>query len=343
MDSQALDEKQAVARIFNSALAAPAIGAAWELGIFDELRSKKRVNVEEYALKHDLHVDSVQGMVTALAAVNVLKRDQHEIVAGNLFEEAYRAKSLFHWITLGSGDLFTRMQYHLRNEHRKGAYYSRDDAAISYACRDINEQYIDPTWFSALAGLDFKFSTVVDLGCGSGGRLMQILERYPEVRGIGVDIALPSMKVAEGEAADHGLTDRLSFSEGNVLQLDYRDEYADVDLLTSFMMGHDFWPLESCVATLKRLRVAFPKVRRFLLGDTPRFVMYGGDPKYGITEANVPVFTLGFEFIHAMMGVKIPSLDDWDEAFKLSGWRLVKRHLTDSQPPIWVIFELEHA
>jgi SAM-dependent methyltransferase len=343
MGSLALDEKQAVAKIFNSALAAPAIGAAWELGIFDELRNKKRLNPEEYALKHNLHVASVQGMVTALASVNVLRRDQLEIVAGNLFEEAYHAKSLFHWITLGSGDLFTRMQYHLRNEHRKGQYYTRDDAAISYACRDINEQYIDPTWWAAVDGLDFKFSTVVDLGCGSGGRLMQILERYPEVRGIGVDIAVPSMKVAEGEAAEHGLTKRLSFSEGDVLKLNYHDEYADVDLLTSFMMGHDFWPLESCVATLKRLRVAFPKVRRFFLGDTTRFVMYGGDPKYGITEANIPVFSLGFEFIHAMMGVKIPSMDDWDEAFALSGWRLVKRHLTDSCPPIWVIFELEHA
>ncbi|RYP75269.1 hypothetical protein DL771_002489 [Monosporascus sp. 5C6A] len=252
-------------------------------------------------------------------------------------------KGLFHWITLGSGNVFTRMQYNVKNEYRKGDYCQRDAEAIAYACRDINAQYIDPTRWAAVDGLDFKFSTVVDLGCGSGLRLMQMLERNPSAKGIGVDIVAPSTKVAKDESTEAGLANRLSFTKGHVLKLSYRDEFADVDLLTSFMMGHDFWPLGNCVTTLQRLSEAFPKVRRFVLGDATRFVMHGEDPKYGITEANVPVFSLGFEFKHALMDVKIPSLDDWDVAFARSGWRLVKRHLTDSRPPLWVIFELEHA
>ncbi|KAJ2974764.1 hypothetical protein NQ176_g5883 [Zarea fungicola] len=336
-------EKKAVAKIYNSALAAPSIGAAWEIGLFDELRQKSRLNPDEFAKANDLDVASIQGMVIALASVDVLKLEGNEIAAGSLFDETYHSKSLFHWITLGSGDVFTRMQYHIQNKHRKGDYYARDPAAISYACRDINEQYIDSTWWAAIDGVDFKFSTVVDLGCGSGGRLMQILQRHPDVNGIGVDIAVPSMKVAEQETVEKGLASRLSFSEGDVLKLSYKEEYAKVDLITSFMMGHDFWPLENCVATLQRLREAFPNARRFFLGDATRFVMHGGDPKYGITEANVPVFNLGFEFIHALMGVTIPSMDDWDKAFARSGWRLVKKHLADVAPPLWVIFELEHA
>jgi phenylpyruvate C(3)-methyltransferase len=343
MVSYANDEKRAVANIFNSVLAGPAIGAAWELGVLDELRDKKRLDPKEYALKHDLHLPSLQGLTSALATVHVLERDQHEIVAGNLFEEAYRTKSLFHWIALGQGDLFSRMQYTLRNQNRKGDYYTRDPAAISYACRDINEQYLDPTFWTAMDGLDFTFSKVVDLGCGSGGRLMQILDRYREVKGLGIDIAVPSTKVARDEAADHGLANRLTFTIGDVLKLTYRDEFADVDLLTCFMMGHDFWPRESCIETLRRLRESFPKVRRFLLGDTTRLLLNGGDPKYGITEADVPVFTLGFEFAHAMMGAYIPSMHEWDDAFAETGWRCVKRHLTDTRAPLWVIYELEHA
>lgn len=340
MSSQANDPKLAVASIFNSALAAPAIGAAWELGVFDELLTKQRLSVEEYASKNDLHLPAVQGLVTVLATVHVLERDQHEVVAGNLFQEAYQTKSLFHWLALGSGNLFSRMQYILRNENRKGDYYIRDPAAISYACRDINEQYIDPTFWAAMSGLDFKFSVVVDLGCGSGGRLMQILDRYPRVRGIGVDIAAPSTKIAVDEASTYGLANRLTFTEGDVLKLAYRDEFADVDFLTCFMMGHDFWPRENCVNTLRRLRDSFPNARRLLLGDTPRLLLNGGDPKYGVTEADVPIFTMGFEFAHALMGVTIPSLDDWDNVFAEGGWRCAKKHFTDARPPLWVIFEL---
>lgn len=343
MISQPEDPKQGVAKIFNSWLAAPSIGTAWEVGILDELREKKRLNVDEYASKHNLDQAAIQGLVLALASVHVVERDEGSIIAGDLFEETYRAKGLFHWITLGSGNVFTRMQYNVKNEHRVGDYYQRDPNAISYACRDINAQYIDSTWWGALDGLDFKFSKVVDLGCGSGLRLMQMLERFPDANGLGVDIAAPTTKVATDESAQAGLADRLAFTAGDVLKLSYRDEFANVDLLTSFMMGHDFWPLESCVRTLRRLREAFPKVRRFLIGDATRFVMHGGDSNYDITDANIPLFSLGFEFKHALMDVKIPSMDDWNVAFASSGWRLVKRHVTDKYPPFWVIFELEHA
>ena len=88
--------------------------------------------------------------------------------------------AFFRWLTrrLGGGGLFSCcLQYVLRNEHRKGDFYHRDHAAIAYVCRDINHQYFDPAFWEAMDGLDFKFQSVVDLGSGSGERLMQILER----------------------------------------------------------------------------------------------------------------------------------------------------------------------
>ncbi|KAK6073230.1 methyltransferase domain-containing protein [Seiridium cupressi] len=343
MSSLPNNTKHTVANIFNSFLAAPSIGAAWEVGILDQLRDQKRLNVVDYSIREDLHIPSVQGMVTTLAIFHVLKRKGQHIVPGSLFEDAYQTKSLFHFISLGQGDVFTRMQYNLRNKNRGGNFYTRDPAAISYACRDINERYIDPLFWTVMDGLSFEFSEVVDLGCGSGGRLMQILDHYPTARGIGIDIATPSNEVAKAEASKLGYAPRLRFVEGDVLKLDFRDDFKDVELLTCFMMGHDFWPRASAIETLRRLRESFPKIRRFILGDTTRCILGGGDPKYSITEEEVPVFSLGFEFVHALMGAYIPSLAEWDDAFAESGWRCVKRHFTSDRPPVWVVFELEHA
>ncbi|UJW30481.1 methyltransferase domain-containing protein [Saccharothrix sp. AJ9571] len=336
------DSERAVASIFNSAVASAAIGAAWELGILDELRENRKADLPSFALQHDLDIRSAQGLVTALAVVGVVERDRDTVVPGRHFDEAYRTKSLFHWLSLGSGQLFSRMQYVLRNENRTGALDRRDSAAIAYACRDINTQYFDPAFWGAMDGLGYEFSSVVDLGCGSGERLMQILDRHPGATGIGVDLAGPALEVAVAETKERGLSDRLTFVEGDAREITYRDEFADVDLLTCFMMGHDFWPRENCVATLRRLREAFPKVRRFLLGDATRILL--GDPQTGgaVTEDDVPVFTLGFELGHAMMDVYLPTMDEWDGVFADGGWRCVNKHLIESLT-LSVVFELEHA
>ena len=340
MSATTVDSERAVANIFNSAIAATAIGAAWELGLLDELRDQKEVDVYKFATQHDLDSGSMQGLVTALAVVDVVERDHDTIMAGRLLDEAYRTKSLFHWLTLGSGELFSRMQYVLRNQNRTGAFYRRDPAAIAYACRDINRQHFDPAFWTAMNGLDYKLHSVVDLGSGSGERLMQILERYPETTGIGIDLAGPAINVAAAEALERGFGDRLTFTEGDVRDMSYRDEFAQTDLLTCFMMGHDFWPRDNCVATLQRLRKAFPKARRFLLGDATRILLDSAHSKHAVTEDSVPVFTLGFEFGHAMMGVYLPTMEEWEGVFVEGGWRCVERHLIESLS-LSVIFELE--
>lgn len=340
MSSSSVDSERAVANIFNSAIAAAAIGAAWELGLLDEVRDQKQVDVHKFASEHNLDRGSMQGLVTALAVVDVVQHDQYTITAGRLLEEAYKAKSLFHWLALGSGELFSKMQYVLRNENRTGAFYRRDPAAIAYACRDISRQHFDPVFWTAMDGLDYKLHSVVDLGSGSGERLMQILDRYPETTGIGIDIAGPALKVAAAEASRRGFGDRLTFTEGDAREVSYRDEFAQVDLLTCFMMGHDFWPRDNCVATLERLRKAFPNARRFLLGDTTRILLDNADTKYAVTEDNVPVFTLGFEFGHAMMDVYLPTMEEWEGVFDEGGWHCVEKHLIES-PSLSVIFELK--
>jgi phenylpyruvate C(3)-methyltransferase len=235
-------------------------------------------------------------------------------------------------------------QYALPNKNRTGTYYSRDPVAIAHACAEANSQFFDPVFLPAVDALGYKFRAVADLGCGSGERLMQLMERHPGTVGIGVDIARPAIKDAACEAGRRGLSSRVSFTEGDVRTISARPEFAGVDLLTCFLMGHDFWPRENCVAILRKLREAFPAVRRFFLGDTTRVLLNTSprESRYAISEEDVPIFTLGFEVAHAMMGDYVPTMDEWEGVFAEGGWRCVQKHLI--QPPsLSVIFELEKA
>lgn len=324
--------RRGVVGIYNSAVAAWAIGAAWELGALDELRDARTLDAEEFATRRGLDRVATIGMFRALAAVDVVDRDDTRVTVARHFDEVYRNKSFFHWLSRGNADLFRQMPSVMAGESAVGEVFKRDAAAIAFACREMNELCYDPTFWAAVDRVGFEFSVVADLGCGSGGRVMDVLRRYPGTRGIGIDIAAPSLEVARRELVEAGLGGRAEFIEGNVLRLEPRPEFAEVDLLTSFMMGHDFWPRENCVATLRKLREVFPRARRFLLGDATRTV--------GIPDSDLPIFTLGFELGHDLMGAFLPTVADWESVFEEGGWRLVKANRIDFAVGE-VIFELE--
>ncbi|MEU5837254.1 phenylpyruvate C(3)-methyltransferase [Streptomyces diacarni] len=327
--------RRAVADIFNSTLASSAIGTAWELGALDELRENGKLDVSDFSERHDLHLPAVVGMFTALASVGIVRRKGETIVTGPYFEKADHNRSLFHWLNQGSGELFRRMPQVLSNENRVGDFYQRDAVAISYACREISDRYFDPAFWAAVDGLGYEPTKVADLGSGSGERLIQLARRFPGTRGLGIDIAEGAIGMAEKEVAAKGFGDRISFVRGDARTIDQVvafERFANVDLLTCFMMGHDFWPRENCVRTLRKIRDAFPNARRFLLGDATRTV--------GIPDREIPIFTLGFEFGHDMMGVYLPTLDEWDGVFEEGGWRCVKKHAIDGLS-VSVVFELE--
>jgi SAM-dependent methyltransferase len=318
------------AAIFNAAVAAWAIAAAWEVGALDELAAARKLDVQDFAERHRLDTTATIGMFRALAAVRIVERTDSTVVVADLFDDVYRNKAFFHWLSRGSGELFRQMPAILPVRNRIGRYYQRDAAAIAFACRELDELCYAPTFWSALERGPAP-RVVADLGCGSGDRLLQILRRYPGSNAIGIDIAAPAVEMAERDLAAAGLADRSTFLTGDVRYLQPQPAFAEVDTLTCFMMGHDFWPRDNCIATLRRLRQLFPNVRRFLLGDATR--------TQGVPDAALPVFTLGFELGHDLMGTVIPTLDDWLTVFEEGGWQLAHTHRIDLTVGE-VIFEL---
>ncbi|HET6711179.1 methyltransferase domain-containing protein [Amycolatopsis sp.] len=318
--------------IFNSAVAATAIGAAWEVGGLDELHEREALDVAEFAARNELDATATTAMFRALAAVGIVRREGGRVTKGPGFAEAYEAKQFFYWLCQGSWELFGNMPFVLRHKNRSGAFYRRDAKAISHASREANRKYFDPLFWEVLESLDFAFASVTDLGSGSGERLIQIGRRYPAVRGLGLDVETASVEMAALAVEGSGMADRISFACADVRAIEPRPEFADVELLTCFMMGHDLWPKEDCVESLRRLRRAFPRARRFLLGDTVRTT--------GIADAELPIFTLGFEVGHALMDVYVPTRAEWHEVFEAGGWRCLTEHVNDRLAGT-VVFELE--
>lgn len=145
-----------VAAIYNSAVAAWAIAAAWEIGALDELHTSRTLDAEAFAARRGLDRAATVGIFRALASVGVVQRRGPVVVAAGAFDEVYRYKSFFHWLSRGNAELFRQMPSVLVSENRVGEFYQRDAAAIAYACREIGELCYAPAFWAAMKRLGFE-------------------------------------------------------------------------------------------------------------------------------------------------------------------------------------------
>ncbi|MFY1671023.1 class I SAM-dependent methyltransferase [Plantactinospora sp. WMMB334] len=326
--SHAIEEARYCADTFNGAVAAAALSAAWDIGLLDELAERDTVDVPEFTARTGTRPEPVRRILAALSSRRIVVDAGPNLAQrGPGFEQAFRTRGFFYWLTRGCGELFTDLTDLVTADADR--QMRRDSRAISVACRSIARNFFDPPLRDLLDGLDF--TTVADLGCGSGDRIIMLAGQRPDLRAIGVDIAQGALAVAREAVQAANLEARITLTRDDVLSMSPRPEYADVDLVTCFLMGHDFWPRDNCVKTLQQLRETFPNLRSLVLGDTCRSV--------GVEGPDLPMFTLGFETVHAVMDQYLPTLDEWYSVIEDSGWRLADERLIDL-PAFSFIFRL---
>ncbi|NER01683.1 MAG: methyltransferase domain-containing protein [Okeania sp. SIO3C4] len=318
------------ANIFNSTMVSSAISAADELGFLNKLQAEKTIDISKFCEENNLHQPSVEAIVLALCCSDICQlNDNNQIIEqGALFPEVYNNKGYFLWLIRGYGYLLQNLASIAKNENRTNNFINRDGKYIALAGRDYGEKFVD-RYFEKLLE-EFPYQVVADLGCGSGAKLINIAKKATEVRGVGIDINSGAVETAQIAVNDAGLQTRIKILERDISQLKNQSEFDEVDVVFSFFNGHDIWPRNKCLKFLQNLHLAFPNVKRFLLCDT-----YRSDT---IPSENVPIFTLGFEFTHGIMGQYIPSLTEWLELFVDFGWQCVEHR--EIGIPFSAIFDL---
>lgn len=319
-----------LANIFNSTIVSSALSAAYELGLIDEIASQKSLDIKKFCQDKDLHEPSLRSIILALCCFNILdiENNQSTAKAGTSFAEAYEYKGYFLWLIRGYGYLLQNLASITKNENRTDDFINRDGRYIALAGRDYGQQFVDEYFEQLLE--EFPYRCVADLGCGSAAKLINIVTKKPDVRGIGIDINSGAVKTSQIAVETAQLQSKIQIIEADISQLQEYPNFEQVDVVFSFFNGHDIWPRQKCLKFLKNLHIAFPNIKRFLLCDT-----YRSDT---IPSDNIPIFTLGFEFTHGIMGQYIPSQNQWLQLFLDAGWNCVEHR--EIGIPFSVIFDL---
>lgn len=317
-------------RLYNSAIGASAIAASMELGLFDAIQNDGSLDIEAFCTEHDLHPWSVTSILLVLARFEfvTVSADRKTATKGERFQEAFEDKGYFLWLMRGYGNLLQNLATIVKENNCTTDGIGRDGKYIAMAGRDYGARYVDPHFTEAMA--EMPFTVAADLGCGSAERLMGLARARPDFRGVGVEVNKGAVDLARRSVKAAGLDDRVQVVHFDVKNLVFQPEFEDVEVLFCFFMGHDLWPRPNCLRAFTSIRQAFPNLKRFLFSDTYRSDL----PIPGET----PIFTLGFEFTHDLMGQYIPSVAEWEDLFVEAGWDCKGKR--DLSIPFSAIFDL---
>ena len=107
-----------------------------------------------------------------------------------------------------------------------------DDTAIRFLEALWGEGYLSPGGPEevdrVLTGLSLSGRCVLDIGCGSGGITLYLVERHDAAPATGFDIEAPVIEAATARAEQRGLSDRASFVQGAVGPLPFAEASFDV-------------------------------------------------------------------------------------------------------------------
>lgn len=104
---------------------------------------------------------------------------------------------------------------------------------------------------------EFKVLKILDLGCGNGGTLEKLIEKYPSSKYWGIDYSRDMLEIAKNRNID------CKFVEGNCRKLDFDTGYFDVIYTERCLINVLNW---------KEQRKALHEIHR-LLNDEGRYLM----------------------------------------------------------------------
>lgn len=304
-------------QMFNGYVGAHVAFAFQERGLFEAMAAKRPTT--DVGLAHATHssTSAVAALLKAGLALGLVERGGDDTYTLTASGEATRHHvGFFTWAVGGYGPFFRgipSLAAEAGPDHRPLI----DGKFVALGSDQVNQAMMRSTLDDLLGRLP-TIRCVADLGCGNAGRLINFCQMMTAAAGLGLDINASAVELAQRHVLERGMAERITVRRANVLEAielpALKDELSRVELVTCFMMLHDLFAVEAPAEVMHKLRRAFPNAKHFVFADT--FQMPAQD------MASLPIFSVGFELVHGVMGIPIRTPEQYVQAFEAAGLRV---------------------
>lgn len=304
--------------------------ALFNVGFFDELENRGRVDLEAFARQKGLDAEILKSLCDSLYALRILDKSGPWYfldAKGRILSRVARG-----WFigTYGYESVFHNLEALLRKEKEYGKEVRRLSEPIARGSAEMEALLYFPLAIDIIRRN--KYKRVLDLGCGEGTFLRALCTSLPEVEGAGMDLSPESVEAARERAARAGLEGRLRFYVGDVAEGNGAPAAeAKIDAATIFFVMHEILYRGEAAAVdfLQGFRRKFPGV--------PLIVFEVLRPSVEDMRRR-PGMAIHYALQHDLSHQKLVSGDEWKRLFQKAGFaRIEARELSFLRTAIYTL------
>ncbi len=297
------------AAVFNHVLVAYAVDALSAAGMAESLSSGDFI-VPEDGSGVPFPVSVLIDVLVDVGAVEVSSDKAVRLTAVGV--QLFQSAGLLTWLLRASYPYLESMPSVLfchRKLARDGALVAKASAQADIAyMRQVSDQRV----------LDLSPTGIADLGCGDGSRLLRLLAATKDTLGLGIDISQGAIEAGRANAQKRGLSARATFSQGDVMTCPSPPGAEHVDCVVSFLAFHDLLSASGgdMKLVVSRIRSVFPAAQHLVLADTTC-------DDVDRSRGGAPIFIRGFQYVHAVMGIKLHTLHQYTGMLQQAGCAVI--------------------
>lgn len=303
-------------KLFNHYLAARVIHQLGELGIFRRLEQGP-LQPLEVAQERGIEPTHLEALLHFLEQLGWIEHAPEGWRMAPALAHRFDAEHGFlQWLIGAYEPVLDGLPALLRGHARYGHELRRQDREVARSSARISEVYTDPAMYLLLK-LE-GVSTVADIGMGSGLRLIDICQRLPHLRGVGLDLSEACCTLAREHVAQAQLSERIEIVHDRAetwLRHARARGLAQVDLVLCFAMFHDLLNVPG---------LAEQFLRDILAGLAPGAWLLIQDQLQPQAAFGAEHWGPGFELMHHFMGQRLYPRATYLALFQQVGLELVQ-------------------
>lgn len=292
------------------------IFALHETGVFDLMKVKDNLTVEDISKKCNLNSHLLNGVMNFLYhSDKIISKSNNKYSLTRygkewLFTDPVLAMSFG---AVGAYScILTELVPALRNEKKYGVDFIRKGDLIakgSYYTGRKNYPWV----LEKMRELGVK--KVADLGCGSADVIINLCKSDENLLGVGIDISNDALKEAKARVEENGLEKRINLYQGDLYNPEtFSEEVKDVDGFNSIMVMHEFLRdgKDSVITMFKKMKKKF-KGKYFFLGEFDCIE----DEEYQMMDYPERIHFLFYQhMIHPLTNQGLTTKEEWLDIFE---------------------------